>query len=302
MQPIDASAQPSPDFGRIVFLGDSITDDGTYISFLDSYFFQHQPDHRPAFVNLGVSSETASGLSEPDHPFPRPCIHDRLESALRESRPDTVVFCYGMNDGIYHPFSEERFAAYRTGILKLIQAIKSHGAEAVAMTPPPFDPLSLQGAALQPDGADNYSYQAPYENYDAVLQRYGEWLRTLDGTVDGIVEIYEPLRRHFETEKNRNSAYVSGDGIHPNADGHWVIAKTLLRSLFGIAAEEEPEYVRHPYSSPFYRLVLERHRLLSAAWKEHVGHTNVNKAQALPLDLALARGEQLAEEIRRLSK
>ena len=34
-------------------------------------------------VNLGLGSETVSGLSEPDHPYPRPDLHERID-ALRQ--------------------------------------------------------------------------------------------------------------------------------------------------------------------------------------------------------------------------
>ncbi|MBW7460494.1 hypothetical protein K0U00_41170, partial [Paenibacillus sepulcri] len=116
MKPLFEQDSRVPLSKRIVFLGDSITDEGTYIAYMDAYFRQHMPEHDMTLINLGVNSETASGLSEPDHPFPRPCIHDRLGRALQESRPDWVVLCYGMNDGIYYPFSEERFQAYRQGV------------------------------------------------------------------------------------------------------------------------------------------------------------------------------------------
>jgi hypothetical protein len=76
-------------------------------------------------INLGVSSETASGLSEPEHPWLRPCVHGRVGKALMESKPDIVVFCYGINDGIYYPFSNERFEAYKRGILSLIDKIRN---------------------------------------------------------------------------------------------------------------------------------------------------------------------------------
>ncbi|WP_042166035.1 hypothetical protein [Paenibacillus gorillae] len=51
---------------------------------------------------------------------------------------------------------------------------------------------------------------------------------------------------------------------------------------------------------PIYPLVYERHRLLSAAWKEHVGHTNENKAEALPLDVAIQQSELLERQIQEL--
>ncbi|WP_127585258.1 SGNH/GDSL hydrolase family protein [Paenibacillus koleovorans] len=286
---------------KIVFLGDSVTDEGTYISYLDAYFLQNQPDHPITFINLGVSSETASGLSEPEHPFPRPCIHDRLERALQESRPDCVVICYGMNDGIYYPFSEERFAAYQLGIHKVIRSVQQTGAKAIVMTPPPFDPQSLRGANLLPDGENQYSYLEPYVHYNEVLGRYSEWLMSLGSVVDGIVPIYEPLLENINRQRTKDSSYISGDGIHPNSEGHWVIAKSLLAHLFHITLDGVPEYVLHPERSPFYSLVRERHRLLSSSWKEHVGHTNVHKAEALPLDIAIQCGEQLKQQILELS-
>ncbi|MFF2091611.1 SGNH/GDSL hydrolase family protein [Paenibacillus sp. NPDC058174] len=280
---------------RIVFLGDSITDDGTYISYLDA-FFRQQPDarHPCTFINLGVSSETASGLSEPDHPFPRPCIHERLERALSESRPDWTVICYGMNDGIYYPFSEERFAAYRDGMNRLIEAVRATGSKVIVMTPPPFDAASLSGAILLPEGEEKYSYLTPFIRYDDVLERYAEWVLGLESAVDAVIAIREPLLQYIAAQKNSNTDYRYGDGIHPDAGGHWVIAQTLLRQLFQQNVEQGPD------TWPIYPLVYERHRLLSAAWKEHVGHTNENKAEALPLDKAIQHGELLEGQIQEL--
>ncbi|WP_063510446.1 alpha/beta fold hydrolase [Paenibacillus gorillae] len=186
---------------RIVFLGDSITDDGTYISYLDAFFRQHFAEQPYTFINLGVSSETASGLSEPDHPFPRPCIHERLERALSESRPDWTVICYGMNDGIYYPFSEERFAAYRDGMDRLIEAVRATGSKVIVMTPPPFDAPSLSGATLLPEGEEKYSYLTPFTRYDDVLERYAEWVLGLEAAVDAVIAIREPLLHYIAERK-----------------------------------------------------------------------------------------------------
>jgi lysophospholipase L1-like esterase len=290
------------DAKTIVFLGDSITDEGTYISFLDAHFLQSMSDPRLTLINLGVSSETASGLSEPDHPFPRPCVHERLDRALSESRPDWVVICYGMNDGIYYPFAEERFEAYKDGMLKVIGAVQRAGAKAIVMTPPPFDANTLDESILLPEGEEKYSYSAPYAQYNSVLGRYSDWLLTLGSVVDGIVPIREPLLRYIDEKRSKDPGYRYGDGIHPDAGGHWIIAKTLFKRLFEIEMENTPHYVSEPEKSPVYRLVWERHRLLSAAWKEHVGHTNENKDVALPLDIAILRGEELVTRIGELSK
>ncbi|WP_168735887.1 SGNH/GDSL hydrolase family protein [Cohnella fermenti] len=314
-----------PSGATIVFLGDSITDDGTYISYLDAHFHIHRPEVRLNLINLGVSSETASGLSEPAHPFPRPCIFDRLDRALAESEPDIVVVCYGMNDGIYYPLGEERFEAYRAGMRRLLRTIRASGAQAIAVTPPPFDPVSFERAAerLRPADAAEFSYDKPYEDYESVLKAYAEWVMTLDESrADGVVNIHDPMLAWIREARAADPGCRTGDGIHPNAQGHRVIARTLLAGLFGETAAEAPADGAPVDAAPAdeagpvgaaadrdaavggtaaYPLVWERHRLLSAAWKEHVGHTNVTKApNALPLAEAQARAIELEERIREL--
>lgn len=285
---------------RILFLGDSITAEGMFIAYVEARLLQRFPDQRFTLINLGVPSETASGLSEDDHPFPRPCVHDRIERALLVSKPDWVVLGYGMNDGIYSPFSEERFRAYQNGLLEAIRLVRSSGAKAIIMTPPPFDASAIRRETLLADGHDvkAYSYLTPYEHYNDVLRTYTRWLLWQDGLADEVVNIYDPLLQAREQTRMNNPGYRSGDGIHPLADGHWLIAEALLRHLFQMNDKTIPLFVDQPESSPFFQLVWQRQKVLSAAWKEHVGHSNPNKALALPLEEALREGEQLAKQIK----
>src|SRR5438045_2369180 len=91
---------------RILFLGDSITYGGSYIDYLEGYLLTRFPEKHWEIINLGLPSETVSGLSEPGHAggsFPRPDLHERLDRALEKVKPDLVFACYGMNDGIYFP-------------------------------------------------------------------------------------------------------------------------------------------------------------------------------------------------------
>ena len=74
----------------------------------------HQHHEIPCFfpvlflsINLGLPGETVTGLSEPGHPFPRPNVHERFGRVLAGGKPDLVFACYGMNDGIYYPFSDD---------------------------------------------------------------------------------------------------------------------------------------------------------------------------------------------------
>lgn len=83
-----------------MFLGDSITMDGRFLISLDLLTRSRLPAPAPELINLGLASETVSGLSEREHPWPRPCVMERLDRALEKGKPQVVVACYGMNDGI----------------------------------------------------------------------------------------------------------------------------------------------------------------------------------------------------------
>src|SRR5581483_11418041 len=124
---------------RVLFLGDSNTFAGRFIVHLDAYLYTRFPEQKFELINLGLPSETISGLSEPDHPYPRPDVHERLDRALTKIKPDVVVACYGMNDGIYYPFAEERFRKYQEGMRRLIACCEKAGAKVMLMTPAPFD-------------------------------------------------------------------------------------------------------------------------------------------------------------------
>lgn len=112
------SLKISPSVKKIVFLGNSITYSGQYVDYVETYLRLSYPDREWDFINIGLPSETVSGLSEEGHAdgkFPRPDLHERLDRVLNELKPDLIFANYGMNDGIYLPFDEERFKAYQLG-------------------------------------------------------------------------------------------------------------------------------------------------------------------------------------------
>jgi lysophospholipase L1-like esterase len=226
-----AAADPFADARRVVFLGDSNTFAGRFIAYLDAHQLTQFPDRKVELINLGLPSETVSGLSEPDHPYPRPTVHDRLAAVLAKAKPDVVVACYGMNDGIYYPFDDGRFRRYQDGYRKLIAECEKAGAKVVLMTPAPFDPAPLQGKVL-PKGAEKYGWLQPYEEYDEVLTRYSDWLLTFREKGYVVADAHTAVLGHLARMRKAEPAYrVSGDGIHPSANGHFVIYKELVRAL-----------------------------------------------------------------------
>ena len=110
-----AAASP-PSASRIVFLGDSITHSGQYIEFVETVLLANTDKHYE-ILDLGLSSETVSGLSEEGHAggkFPRPDLHERLDRVLATTKPELVIACYGMNCGIYCRWMTRDFRNTRT--------------------------------------------------------------------------------------------------------------------------------------------------------------------------------------------
>src|SRR5205085_2661267 len=74
---------------RILFLGDSITYAGQYVEDIEAYYVTRFPGRHFEFINVGLSSETVSGLSEEGHAggkYPRPDLHERLGRILAKTK------------------------------------------------------------------------------------------------------------------------------------------------------------------------------------------------------------------------
>ncbi|APW64206.1 SGNH/GDSL hydrolase family protein [Paludisphaera borealis] len=293
---------------RVVFLGDSITYAGQYVEYAEAYLRARNPALRCEFLGLGLPSETLSGLTEPGHAggaFPRPDVHERLDRVLATLKPDLVVVCYGMNDGIYHPFSEERFQKFRDGMQSLRDKAKAAGAKVLHVTPPVFDPAPIKASTL-PAGRDEY--RQPYEGYDEVLNLYSAWLLAHRGVGWDVVDAHGPMERYLARERRRDPNFrLADDGVHINAAGHWLIARAILLH-WGIPARElddqsaEQALGKLPRGLDVLKLVERRQRLLKDAWLTAIGHKRPGMAKGLPLEEAEKQAGELEAAIRKLSE
>jgi len=267
---------------RILFLGDSITAGRHFIHDLQAAL--HLKGRAPEVIAAGLPSETLCGLSEPIHPFPRPSLQERLDRALIRVEPDLIIACYGINDGIYHPFSDKRFAAYQKGVNTLISKADKARCKLILLTPPPFDPLA-PGAqkSTVPIEAPEFSWKNIYRHYDRdVIRPYAAWILKQSPRVEACIDIHSPMTLFLESARRKNPKFtISGDGIHFNQIGHREMAKAIHQALF-----EEPLPVLPESLIAFYR---ERQNILSPAWVSRIGHKRPGIKPGLPLPEAQAR-------------
>lgn len=275
---------------KIVFLGNSITYAGQYISYVETYFTLNHPDRELEWINVGLPSETVSGLSEENHAngaFPRPDLHERLDRVFEQLSPDLVFVNYGMNDGIYLPLEEKRFQKYKDGINWLDAKIRKIDAEVIYMTPPVYDPI-----------------KGPV--YANVLDNYSDWLLSRKFTDDWkVIDIHWPMLNYLEDQRELDSTfYLAKDGVHPGEVGHWLMAKEILISL----GESEVKNIGDIYEAiasfvngeEVLRLISKRQALLRDAWLTATGHLRPGLSEGIPLEEAEKKAMEIEVQIKDL--
>jgi lysophospholipase L1-like esterase len=270
---------------RIVFLGDSITAAGQYVAYFDAWLVARRTESCPEIIDAGLPSETVSGLSEEGHAggkFPRPDLAERLDRVLVLTKPDLVIACYGINCGIYEPFDEGRFA-------RLKASVEQAGARCIFVTPPFYD-----------------DQRAPKSfSYNEVLDRYSDWLleRRKEGWL--VIDLHGPMTRDVREQRVTQPEFTyQPDGVHPNAAGHWFIARQLI-DWFGddpAGAAATPEDMLRGKEIPVevLPLVQERVIVLRDAYVFAAGHKRPGVAQGLPVEEAEGKATELTAKIRNL--
>ena len=273
---------------RVMVLGDSVTQDGRYLSYVEYYLQKQNPSLNFDIINAGLASETTSGLTEEGHPGPRPCIHDRLDQALADIKPELVIACYGMNDGIYKPLSKEREDAFHNGIMWLVEKCRATGAEVILVTPPAFD-VDCQGGV-----------KAAGFDYNSVLDVYADWeLKTRPGGAT-VIDLHVPMSKQVKPCREAgHPLHNQGDGVHPADMGHFVIAQAIMQGLAMPLPEGDlAKQMAEVQADPLYQLVRKRQSARGNGWLQYIGFTRVNKTTEPHLNDIQAVETQAAEDLK----
>lgn len=294
-----AMAQPfSTKVKKVLFLGNSITYAGKYVADIEAYFMTNYPEQSIEFINIGLPSETVSGLSEPGHAdgkFPRPDLHERLDRILEFAKPDLIFACYGMNDGIYMPFDEERFSKFKEGVNWLHNKVVAQGIRVIHLTPPVFD-----------------DKRGGKEGYSAVLDRYSDWLLNQRETAKWeVIDVHYPMKKYLDAHRKLDESFsidgfaLAPDGIHPGDVGHWMMAKELLLYLGETNVTSAPDAItalQHPKGTEILALVFKKQGIMKDAVLTAVGHKRPGMKSGLSIEEARVKAAEIDSQIRKLIK
>jgi lysophospholipase L1-like esterase len=266
-----------------LFLGDSITQAGTYVSFTSYYLQRLHPEKDFDIYPLGLGSETVSGLSEEGHAggrFPRPSLFERLDRVLVKVKPKIVFACYGINCGIYKPLDEERFNAFKSGVKRLIAKSKKAGAEKIyIVTPPIYDATTKAGQF----------------NYDSVRTSYAAWEMTIKEEGVQVIDLHSAMRKARDIRKE----VFSGDRVHPGKEGHLFMATSILKGLGVETASEDVEVI---LKDPFFKKVDQLRSFRGKQWMKHVGYTREKVVKPQPLGETEKTVSKMQAEINKLRR
>ncbi len=250
---------------RVVFYGDSITDQRRYTSLVETYVLTRFPQLDVHFVHSGWGGDRVTGGGGGP-------IDVRLYRDVLPYNPTVVTIMLGMNDGSYRAYDQNIFDTYANGYKHIVEVLRRQlpGVRIVAIRPSPYDDVTR--APLFEGG------------YNGVLVRYGNFLAELASSQKlELADLNQPLVDALAKAKAADAALavkLIPDRVHPGEQATLVMAEGLLKSWHApaIVTEVEIDAARHS------DLKQVNTRVSDASYGKSVSWTQLDQALPMPLN------------------
>jgi lysophospholipase L1-like esterase len=216
-------ARPENDFAlrdgdRVLFYGDSITEQRLYTTYVEHYVLTRYPERRITFINTGWGGDQVTRNEC------APCNGvgglARIKRDVLDHKPTVVTLLFGMNDGRYYDFDEATMKVYTDGMTAIIRELKTKTkARLYVMTPTVYD------------GTRNTPWSHT-TRYNDVLDRYSEAAKQIAAAEQlPVIDLHAVTTEALTLAKKSDPSYTFlNDGVHPEADGQLVMATEILRA------------------------------------------------------------------------
>lgn len=212
-----AQVKPFQQNDRVIFVGNSITEAGAYVSYIYLYYMTHFPDRKLVILNGGIGGDKAAD------------IYRRLDYDILAKKPDILVLTFGMNDTGYFEFNgdnadktaQERVAASRRSY-ELIEKrlLQLPDLRKILMSSPPYDETSKFNRNIFKGKHKAMQEVVAFQEAAAVKNNWA------------FVDLFRPmttLNIHLQ-QKDSTFTLIGPDRIHPGNAGHLVMASLFLKS------------------------------------------------------------------------
>jgi lysophospholipase L1-like esterase len=190
------------DGDRVVFYGDSITEQKLYTNFAETFVLTRFPHLNVSFVNSGWGGDRVTGGGGGP-------IERRLQRDVFPFKPTVVTVMLGMNDGGYRPLDDKIYETYTRGYQKIVSDLKR----------------ALPGVRLtliQPSPYDDVTRPPTFEGgYNATMLRFAAFVKELAAkegalTADLNTPVVAALEKANAADA-RQAQRIINDRVHPGA-------------------------------------------------------------------------------------
>ena len=206
-----ARGEDSKDFffkagDRVLFLGDSITEQYQYSTDIELYLTTRFPNWNCLFLNAGIGGDTANGGA------------GRFASHVLAEKPTAITINFGMNDGGYGAFDQNRNNGYVQNTEKMLTDAKAAG---------------VRVALCSPNAVDR-RIQERFKRYLETQKQFYEPLAGLAAKHGAsFADQYAITRGELERMEKDDAKTVIpfGDGFHTSPNGGLMMAHAILTAL-----------------------------------------------------------------------
>ncbi|HZU25070.1 MAG TPA: SGNH/GDSL hydrolase family protein, partial [Bryobacteraceae bacterium] len=200
---------------RVVFYGDSITDQRLYTVIAETYVVTRYPKLDVTFVHSGWGGDRVSGGGGGP-------IDVRLKRDVIAWRPTVMTIMLGMNDGNYTTETEENDRKFFDGYRSITDTIRA-AVPAIRIT------------AIRPSPYDDVTRPPTFPGgYNEVMISYGKWIANYAkqaglNVADLNTAVVRMLAR-ADAQNHEEALKIIPDRVHPAFAGHLIMAEELLKS------------------------------------------------------------------------
>jgi lysophospholipase L1-like esterase len=199
---------------KVAMLGDSITEQHLYSNYVELWTVTRFPTWKLTFRNVGIGGDVSPGGN------------GRFKRDVLFHKPTALTVDFGMNDGGYGEFKEDRYKAYMTGLQGIADQAKEAKMRVAWITPQPIE----------------QSEQQPFlkeKAYNLTLEKFSAGVKEIADKNQGLfIDQFHPYLATLEKARpggvGETITYghgIPGDGVHPGGPGQAVMAAAILKGM-----------------------------------------------------------------------
>ncbi len=203
---------------RVLFLGDSITEQYQYSTDLELYLTTRFPGHKLSFVNAGISGDRAVGGAA------------RFATHVLAEKPSVLTINFGMNDAGYGAFNPGLQKEFLDNTEKMLVAAKAAGVRVVLLSPNAVDRRIQERFRLYVETQKEF-----YAPLAALAEKHGAQFVDQYAITRAAVE-------KMEVDK-ADKVIPYYDGFHTASPGGLLMAHAILTGMGAPAVVSEAKLV-----------------------------------------------------------